>query len=558
MPHRPSATALLLAVPFLALGASLWWGLPCDARKPFLFHEAAAQDGFLEAVAGDTRRVLETKDTLRIAEADAGQELAGQARVRALRRMLLFSEDPDEMHSLAALAAMDPPRRLDPKDYTYGGIYYYALGAALVAADAVGYADLQPGAGAYLAAPSRMGRLYVAGRALNLLFLALLVWSVRGALRSLGLDRPAANRGATLAGLLPGVLIWGAVLKPHLAGAAFTAAALCFTLRARHGGAHWRRHVLLAAAAAGTGAAFQYTAALALAMPLALLLVARRRGWCRRTGTVLLMAAAQSVLAAGLFLLLNPFLALNWATAQRDMAHTAAMHPMQWPGFRGWAVAAFLLAVAAGPALLAALGLAVAAILHSRRADLRPDRASCWCIGLFLAAALPLAAAATAAEGFQAANARFYLLLLPPLAVLVIGAVPRRPGLHRVLTALAVAGGLYLGAQHLLASRRDRPPLAAAAWIVEHVPRQARIALVGDCAPFRFPPLDLARYRVSVHPPAADGWPPDAWVLSPVALGGGRPLAQAWCAPLPYFRASFADWRLFLYTPATGPTAPGR
>jgi hypothetical protein len=226
---------------------------------------------------------------------------------------------------------------------------------------------------------------------------------------------------------------------------------------------------------------------------------------------------------------------------------------MQVPGPRGWAVAAFLLGVAAGPALLAALAAAAAGRLLPRWRTALPDGAACWCAGAFLAVALPLAAASTAAEGFQAANARFYVLVLPPLAVLALAALPHLRGLHSLLAALAVAGGLYLGAQHLLAARADRPPLAAAAWIAEHVPPDARILLNGDCAPFRFPPLDLERYRVAVFAPEDGPGPAEAWVLSPVPLGDEERLARVWRAPLPYFRASFADWRVHLYAPAATP-----
>jgi len=536
---RRAAPLAPLLLPVALLAASLGWGLPSDRRTEFVLADGARRAETLDALDRDTDRILATKQTLWIPEeGDPAGELPPSERLKSVRRLLLFSENPDEMFTLAGVAAMARPEsRLDPKAYSYGTVYFWSVAAALKAAHLAGAVDLVPSARHYLERPSRMGRLYLAGRALNLAFLALLLAVAFLSARRLGLSVRAAAFAAASVGCAPAVLINGAVLKPHLAAAAFGSLAFLHALRFRSGARP--RDAFLALLASAVAAAFQYTAALLALFPLVALALSARDGSVapRRAAGIAALGGAAGVVA---FLALNPFLILSAAAARADITAAAAMHGVD--PLRALPVAAFLVAVAAGPGLVACLvgRLAPGARGAALPADWR------WCAAV--AAVLLLACTiAQSRSGFLGVNSRFCLVALPPalLLALCLPAADRRAFAASV--AVFAAAGLYVGAQHVLATRAARPHFAAAEWIARNVPDGARLYVRDRCTPAFCPPIDVTRRRVTV-PPRGER-PDDGWLLQRDAPDAFGPPAAAWAPPLPYFRASHAEQSFFIYPP---------
>jgi hypothetical protein len=292
--------------------------------------------------------------------------------------------------------------------------------------------------------------------------------------------------------------------------------------------------VVLAGAAVGIAAGTRYHAG-ALALPLVLVLAWRARLTPRLAADL----GVAAVCAVAAFLAVNPFLLLDLGTVRADLAiewerrlgaeaQGAGVPAWRWylgealPFAFGWA----------GMALVAA-GLAFA--LRERR-------------GRLLAVALVALALVAPACAVRSVGARYLLPSFPMLAVLGAWGAARLADLARPRGARGAAGVLAL-----LIAAGTLPPLErsvrvarllalpdtrvlAAAWIREHVPPGARIALEWAYVP----EVDPDRYAVQALRYEAGG--PDAqgadWiVVSSHAFGRYFLHPERHQAELAFFRA---------------------
>lgn len=82
----------------------------------------------------------------------------------------------DEAHAIFPLASMNPKKLdLDPKNYIYGGFYYYTVASSLVAAKLAGIISLTKDTGYYFLHPEETTRIYTIVRGIGALFSVLSV-----------------------------------------------------------------------------------------------------------------------------------------------------------------------------------------------------------------------------------------------------------------------------------------------------------------------------------------------------------------------------------------------
>jgi hypothetical protein len=235
---------LVFAASFFLPG--IQWGLPSRSADPYLFGNRTPWTGQqILALAPDWGQ-----DTNRAADV-AAHPLANRdqpillnqtdAQCAAIvRRYRLYSDQPDEMITLRALAQMKPAKlQFDPKLYQYGGLWIYPIGALFKIASLFRLVRVTPDLAFYLEHPEAFGRLYV------LMRLYSAAWGLVGVAVMYHLAQRISQSqiiGATAAVcymLLPTVINGAHEAKPHLAGAVLGLIAVDMAIRAIESG-HWR------------------------------------------------------------------------------------------------------------------------------------------------------------------------------------------------------------------------------------------------------------------------------------------------------------------------------
>jgi hypothetical protein len=137
MSHRdygPMAVPFLILVGLCVFLTGLGWGLPSRRVDPYLFggHPVWSGEQIL-ALAGDrgSEKLGADVDRDPSAPGDVLNDTDSK-RARIVRRFRLFTDQPDEMITMMALAAMKPTEGdFDPKLYQYGGLWIYPAAALI-------------------------------------------------------------------------------------------------------------------------------------------------------------------------------------------------------------------------------------------------------------------------------------------------------------------------------------------------------------------------------------------------------------------------------------------
>lgn len=542
--------AVILAVFIIAVSLEIGWGLPGPRRTELLFPdgltdelvaEMAERSGSQWAAAGDTPIPLLGRFGDPPAEYDRRQALD------ACRRFLLYTDDPDEMLTIMALARLKPAEgQFDPGMGQYGGAFLYPLGAWLKASMICGLAT-QGDLPHYLRHSEDMGRVYLVGRAFVALCVALAIVVVFHIGQRLG-GAMVAVTAAGLVALSPAVLTWSVVLKPHAAALLPGMLAVYWSL-AYYDSPRWRT-LLAAGAAAGLAAGMTMTAA-PLLLPVVLAVGLQKRYAGFRVGRIV----AASAVALAAFLATNPYSVISCADRLAESAgirqfYGGAMSPLQIADY----VAGPLREASGAVFLIAALVTLVLLPVQQFR------RAALLAVPFFAALlAIPLMLGDWAAEPQMA---RFALPVLP------LGALATAWWLDRVgaLKAPTVVGVLLLAALvalptvavHAMSAAGHNPRYEAAADL--NVAPAVPVLLEYPAAPFRAPPMDFLAHTLIYRPPdpaqpyvrVTTSWQPreaDAENEQVYSLWPGRP---SWLrAPL-----TFADRDVVLTLHAPPPDAP--
>lgn len=249
-PLRTGQTLIIAAVTLVTL-LGIDWGLPSKKRMDLLLAGGAPTPRQIE--------VLNSLHTLRALGRIASDSLPARRhpgfeiqesippwyastvpgpwltfteieRLYALRSYILNSSSADEEYTLVAVGSMNPSRLdFDPKHYLYGGAYLYPVGFMLFAMRSAGLLHVTQDFSYYLHDPSSIARIYLAGRALNLL--ALIGTLVLLALLGRLLSGEAAGTLALLTyGIATLILDYAVVMKPHVFAAFWAALAVYLLL----------------------------------------------------------------------------------------------------------------------------------------------------------------------------------------------------------------------------------------------------------------------------------------------------------------------------------------
>ena len=148
--------------------------------------------------------------------------LHGQVKYRSVNKLkwigaqLLNSQVPDEQFIMHAISQMQP-RRLDfnPRFFSYGGAYVFAVAASLGLGQMAGLVQLTPDRLFYLSQPEQVQRLFLIGKWLGVIAGLLLIILVYLAGRRL-VSRTAGLCAAALASSYPAYVVEAHHLKPFL------------------------------------------------------------------------------------------------------------------------------------------------------------------------------------------------------------------------------------------------------------------------------------------------------------------------------------------------------
>ncbi|GIV01075.1 MAG: hypothetical protein KatS3mg014_2690 [Actinomycetota bacterium] len=240
---------------------------------------------------------------------------------RILRRMCLYTTEPDEMQTLLALGRMRPLSfDFDPHLYQYGGFMIYGCGFAVGIGGLLGLVPLRGGLARLLEDPSYVASTYIFARMWPLFFSLLLPVGAYRLARQMT-DRRAALLVAFASLWMPGFVHHAPVLKPQSMATTLGLFALASSLRA-HRRPSARTH-LRAGALHGllVGTMFThgvlYLAHLAGMFPLAR----------REPKTAFRLAVLSAAAAAGVFVLTNPYWILSFRGMLEDMRLTSRWYP---------------------------------------------------------------------------------------------------------------------------------------------------------------------------------------------------------------------------------------
>ncbi len=223
--RKAAAPALIV----LGLSLGLWgirWGLPGPERLarvlppgldgPAFEQQLADSWSSMHAELGDNL-MLNPKSFSSftgVVETPAGWKAPPKELLNSFRSFYVRSEHEDEQSILLALSHMKPKQlQFKPHLFTYGALHIYSVGAALAVGALLGQVKLKSSILFYLADPSKMAAMYLAGRLLGVASF------IAGGLMLLRLGRrvgfEAGLIGAALYMMSPAAVVQAHVLKNH-------------------------------------------------------------------------------------------------------------------------------------------------------------------------------------------------------------------------------------------------------------------------------------------------------------------------------------------------------
>lgn len=505
-----AAAALFFAVLFSCAG----FGMPSRERMIAVYGAERFADSDiawmtsgwkkLEASEGSSREILNAGglyDTAVLSPREID-------RIRALRRMALYTTEPDEMHVPLALGRMKP-KQLDfnPHFFQYGGFFFYGCAVFVALAGVVGFVPLSGGLDSFIRDPALMAHFYLAAKMWTLLWCALLPLFVYRLAR-LGLSRKRALVAVALALSAPGLYIFGPVLKQVAMAASLSIASIwlaCRLLRRAR-----LRDVVAAGAAAGLAGATFPTQLVVLSAFGWVLVERALHDRCVPWKELLVGCAAAGIS----FIATNPYWIFDFRTVMNDAAVAMAWYK---PDVNTATVARVLFEVlpAATGWPLAILGvLAIVAAIRNSLA--RSIAAPALAILLYYGWRI------TGVPDLGPFWSRQFLAIGPLCAVLIMlawaraGIVPSFAG-AAVAIALALPTAVLSVANFHRDATTESTRFVAGRWIDANIPAGETIYVTQQPGPFSTPFFNLNAHPVK---PAAA---PDSMPMGAIAVSVAMP-----------------------------------
>ncbi|UCG32697.1 MAG: glycosyltransferase family 39 protein [Phycisphaerales bacterium] len=500
--YRWWLSAILLLGALVCL-VGIGWGLPSTANEPYLFGGEQPWTGETISQLADTDARFSTSQAANI-DVDAGPPaIAGswenltpsqQARADITVRYRLYSHHPDEMTVFQAIRAMDPTTRdFDPKMYQYGGAFIYPVAALLKLVSYTPWLELRSDVSYYLDNPEDFAPFFLVARGYVALFMLLGIlaaYKLGTALR----DRTAGLMAALLFVFLPVVINMSHEAKPHLPAAVLAMWAVYAAIRyiqKPRGGAFIGMSVLCGLAVGMVPAA---------AYVLVLILLAAFAP-PRSAGRVIWRLVGGTILAALVYLVCNPYVAINLfanpGLLRSNFENTSGMYAFGNP-LEGLRNTLRLILEATSPVLAVAALLPLLSFGHRRT----------WPRLLMLAApavvVLLIMVVVGANKPGEFGRFGIYVSLVLMLAVATeVARIVKRSGWAGILAALLfICTTGVCGLRYLQQFRADatnaNTRMAAAAYLADVLAGrpEASVGVFANPAPYAVPPMDFTRVDV--------------------------------------------------------------
>ncbi len=434
-------------------------------------------------------------------------------------RYLLYTDQPDEMISLQALAEIHPAEgRWDPKMYQYGGLFLYPLGGLVKLASVTGL--VRSGIlSDYLQAPQEFAKFYVIGRLMVLAWGLFGVWAVYSLATHLW-DWRAGALSALIYALSPVVVAMSHECKPHLPGAVLMIWATYWALRYIESGRVHHRFMLALCCGLALGMIPSSAWIFVLISVSEWLVQSTLRERIARS-------LFFGFLAVCIYGLVNPYVVINLLTDRQllfsNVGNTAAMYHTG-----GWLAGlsnAWTLLVSGSSVWMVVGALVMVPALWAM--DWRRT------LILLVPAALMFAQFAAVGAEKPGEYSRFFIY------VNVILGIVLSVGLYRFLVNRwyqGLAYGLALASvlawpttDYLVGFGRDGTKQDSRYQLAEQMANPGggttggidSIAVLRDPAPYAFPPTDFSRIRLVRLPKDVTHWPVDRhdwprWLIVPL------------------------------------------
>lgn len=313
------------------------WGLPGETRARYALPASQATPEFFDAMkrarddiyslsggsplgrtaTAGARWVSSIEMTLGMQAGAAFTQFAASTATAAnfARPFMLRSNSTDEQMTISSLAGMKPGRfQFDPKMYQYGTLYIYGIGGLLYSASKLGLLMLSPDITAYFQDPSRMARLFLAGRAVNIPFSGGIVFLSFLIARKAFSER-AGIAAAVLCAVSPQLIFQAHIMKPYCVASFFALASIWYALSIPDSAA--RGPALKAGAAAGLAMA---------CMPLYGVVAAAYAAACVQNGAAQRRLAAAIIAQVIVFAACSPYFFIHIHAALSEAVSTGNMY----------------------------------------------------------------------------------------------------------------------------------------------------------------------------------------------------------------------------------------
>ncbi|QOV89148.1 ArnT family glycosyltransferase [Humisphaera borealis] len=449
------------------------------------------------------------------------------ARAEIVRRYRLFSHQPDEFITFAALAKMRPANfDFDPRLYQYGGLWVYPVGLLLKVASVVGYVDLRGGGGGlsyYLDHPDAFGRFYVVARLYSAFWGVIGAWALFAIVRRITASQWAAFAAGLLFVIMPVVVNAAHEAKPHLAG--FTLTLLAVLAAASYVETGKLSHAIGTGVVCGLALGMVLSALPVFAI-LPLMVLLRPMSWGDR-GRVAIFAGLVGLLA---YALTNPYVAVHLlrggGALQSNLGNSKAFYDIHSP-VEGVINVARLIIVGTSPALAiaGALGTVILGVRAVRtRRETSPQAVRRRAHGLLLAGPAILTAIqwSLVGAGKPGEFGRFLLttdVFLAVEAVVLIQTYARNKIAASLLFSVVAVQTSLRGTSYIAGFVRDSGAPTSRDLAAEQIDQASksgarRIVLAAEPAPYAIPPMNLWAWEMVV--------PPSGQTAASVARPGDR------------------------------------
>lgn len=397
----------------------------------------------------------------------------------------LDSYNPDEGAILDALSNMNPSKiDFNPRFFNYSTFFIYQTGAVLAVLQKANLIKLFNDKRFYFEYPAEIKKMYLAGRALSIVYGLLTLFLIYRLVYLLTQDHLRAALGMLFLSLTPNWARESVFMLPNVAETFFMTAAVYLTFK--HAGEKEIKKFLIPAVCAGFAAGCKYPGGTIVILPAAVFFLNSKEGWPARVfgaGVIVMSAVA-------VFILTTPYLVADKAQFFSDLNTVMTASPYILTSF--FKIYPALLAV--GPGILLIFLGAFSGIFT------RPVKTRWMLLGwLLLSAWVPLASNST--------YMRYWVPVLPAAAVFS-AVFLRGKMLKAALLFLTPLSFLYALHFNILTHSGEDLRITAARWVEANIPAGSSIAV--RRLHFDMPIINREKYLISQTdhpcPPPGTDW----------------------------------------------------